>query len=934
MHDARLAERNNNANNNTLNNLAQADEVSIRGPLTAGEEDEVPLLNNKMKYDNRSTNENREGGGNILGGSGVGAAAAPQDVPLSATVLSRTSQLSSLISNLGAGDVVECYVVTRMAQLTNVVSTVPLGSASTTTNNGNRNLDAEAGLVKGDSSKQQPQQQEAIAAAPTTTSNQPMGPILIRKSGLAFRYRPRVASAATHADKPTKKYFEITLEYGPQRTGSIKTFESMPMLHVDTEMNNNKYVSWENEGRVYHSTHISNDWTEAYYMAPITGVVLEKILQRAVDYPRKRPRYQPFEVVSVPSGELIVRSSGSDDFVWEMFKDLADLYVDIDPILIPPRGKVQFYVADAVPSKKIEDKEDSSISTAKRREPNPNVHRVKGPMEGGRAALFYERFYNCANAIKTGDYSMYLPPVTAEPTSSPTERVTAVPSLTSSSAPSIAPSKNEEEDVNEESANATDDVENDEPDSSTEIVVDVVDKYHHDEVQTDFNTTDSADNPKVKDTANITVADDGVEQTNGTGSLRIRFLSTDKPQVYGSSIEEGNVPFETEGQPTKSNLVKSTLDEEIAEEGPELSISIEKSNLNYTSPESNDEDVAEAAEKAAIAAVEAAENAANVASTNSSAADSAAAASEAAKAAKKAADATVAARNKVASEGLISGDGALATNILSACFSDPKYGIIQKAEGRQADNDSTAEGTVDVTREVGQTNELGEVAYAYLYLDGDSFFRINLTAPYMGTTTVLQTVPPPSLKPDGSGDAVDWAIFTFILVGTLFGLLVMLHQGGCVIVDKRLRFGWFFKPTEHDNVDAEYQPYDEQENEMLKRGGGFPHSFNLDAIPTSMGGKLPNYSDNPESDNASNGDEGVVLLEMAHQSPAGFRTPDRTDNLPSSLRIRRDAPDQVERPSLITTSKPALPQQSPRNDMENNAIELDDAIKQFKPPFD
>jgi hypothetical protein len=93
----------------------------------------------------------------------------------------------------------------------------------------------------------------------------------------------------------------------------------MPTVHVDTEMiivnnnnnandhhhnngdekkngnNNNgnndygKFVSWENEGRVYHTTRISNEWTEAYYMAAITGVVFEKIVQRAVEYAIKRP---------------------------------------------------------------------------------------------------------------------------------------------------------------------------------------------------------------------------------------------------------------------------------------------------------------------------------------------------------------------------------------------------------------------------------------------------------------------------------------------------------------------------------------------------------------------------------------------------------------------------------------------------------------------
>ena len=159
-------------------------------------------------------------------------------------------------------------------------------------------------------------------------------------------------------------------------------------------------------------------------MASITGVVFEKIIQRAVEYTYKRPRYQPFEVVSIPSGKLIVRSSGSDDFVWDMFRDLAYLYVDIDPILVPPRGRVQFYVADPVDHSQEEGNNNGrSIEEAqqqgdnnpnarpkKQHQPNPNVKKVQGPLEGSRAAMFYENFFNCANAIKTGDYSMYLPP--------------------------------------------------------------------------------------------------------------------------------------------------------------------------------------------------------------------------------------------------------------------------------------------------------------------------------------------------------------------------------------------------------------------------------------------------------------------------------------------------------------------------------------------
>ena len=418
-----------------------------------------------------------------------------EDEPV-ATILSRSSQLSNIL-HLDASDVVECYIVTRMAPLTNVASsalnsggaggnnnndgkgennngnrrrsTLNSGSVGNKDNdgsdsNGNRRrrvkrmLDEASGSKDtDDTSEKEEEGDNDSSSTSSTTNNIPSGPILVRKSALAFRYRPRVASVShgSHSSSSItldnqspwdeieqQKYFELTLEFGPQRTGVTKTSESVPLVHADmVDGTIGKYVSWENEGRVYHSTRISLEWTEAYYMASITGVVLEKIIQRAVDFTYKRPRYQPFEVVSIPSQNLLLRSSGSDDFVWEMFRDLAELYVDIDPLLVPPRSRVQFYVADPEEEEdddvqRVDESNESNnvlnnnkdtISTSRRKQPNPNVKKVR---EASQAAAFYEKFFNCAHAIKSGDYSLYLPPPTVAPTAMPTD----------SKAPSAMPS--------------------------------------------------------------------------------------------------------------------------------------------------------------------------------------------------------------------------------------------------------------------------------------------------------------------------------------------------------------------------------------------------------------------------------------------------------------------------------------------------------------
>ncbi|KAL3760748.1 hypothetical protein ACHAWU_003656 [Discostella pseudostelligera] len=558
----------------------------------------------------------------------VNAVVEPSSSPTAAaTVLSRPSQLSAQISHLDARDAVECYVVTRMVQLEDVASNSGGGNHAEGVH---RMLDDRKAFAVTDARKD-----SSFASSVMDATNISSGPVWIRKSALAFRHRPRVASAST-TDRASstlpedkhehQKYFELTLEYGPLRSGAAGNVESMPSVHI---MNNNmedvsnvtgKHVSWDNKGRVYHSTRISNEWTDAYYMAQITGVVLEKIIQRAVEYVHKWPRYQPFDVVSIPSGDLILRSSNSDDFVWEMFRDLADYYVDIDPLLLPPRHRIQFYVADT-PEYNNSGGElsdvwngtgsDEANSSSKARL-NANVKEVKGAVEGDRAAAFFESFFNCANAIKTGNYSLYLPPPLPAP----------ILPLNASVVPSMAPSMDR----------------------------------------------------------------------NGTAEVEIVNNTSPSSHMAGKT--------------------------------------------RYASA------LAQTADNSMVAVISKA-------------------------------------------EALLSGDGFLMTSALSSCFRDPKYGIRIKDEMQS------------------------HTTIAYLFVDGDIFFRLNLTAPYWGMTTSWETVPPPHIRPQGQGDAVDWAIFTLIVMGALSGIIVMVYQ-------------WEKSPLK------------------VKKGGGFPHSalfLTAESIPSSMGGE-------------------------------------------------------------------------------------------------
>jgi hypothetical protein len=620
-----------------------------------------------------------------------------------ATILSRTSQLSKLLINLDAGDVIEVYVVNRMAPLTRIVS------SSSRVEDSDKNVHRMLDESRGKGSKTEAKGEGDTSSSATPSSNIPSGPILVRKSALAFRYRSRVALAShghhfsdEHLENLSpgdqleqQKYFELTLEFGPQRTGVAKTAESIPIVHIDTEHqttddnnDNGKYVSWQNEGSIYYSTKISHDFTDAYYMASITGVVLEKIIQRAIQYTYKHPRYQPFEVISIPSQKQILKSSGSEDFVWHMFHELSDLFVDIDPLVLPPRARVQFYVSDVE-----EDEKDDNQSTNRRT--NPNIQKVEGTLEASQAALFYEKFINCASAIRTGDYSMYMP----------------VPS------------------------SSDDMVEN-----KTTTTIRGEDMYKR-RLSVDNNTSD-----------------DQAELINNTVTYGLDTLNTN------SSVGESNAT-----SASNSTLTNATILEIIEDDPAEVA---EKAAVEAVK-----------AADIAVEAVKAAENATTVTANSSSVVSIVQNATiEASKAAQKAHDLSVAARSKASAEALISGDGDAVTSVLSTCFSDTKYDILEQG---QESGEDTMDGTADQTSTV----------VAYIYIDGHTFFKLNLAAPYWRVLASTISIPPPLMPKRGSSDLSDWLIILFLLSFTLFGFIVMMHQIGVCFIDERLRFRQLFHPT-------------------------------------------------------------------------------------------------------------------------------------------
>ena len=284
------------------------------------------LKNNNLKYDKyniRTQQEQEE---------------EDQEVNL-AQILTKAS-LNSL-TKLDAGDFVECYLLTRQAKLKSPLALNPTNST--------------------------PAQQQYVT---------------VRKSALGFRYKER-----RPGDVHEKEKFELTLEYGPQRTGAVMDSEAMPTVSVGDESEG--FVSWENEGKVYFETVIlSSQWENAVYLCPITGAVLSKILDLALDFVTGHPRYQPFEVFDFAMDEVVLRSSSSDDFVWKMLEGMAKMYVDITPILIPPKRKLRLYVNGT----------ENSVQKM-------TAVEVRGEEDG--VAQFYEKFYQCAKSLITGDSTYF-----------------------------------------------------------------------------------------------------------------------------------------------------------------------------------------------------------------------------------------------------------------------------------------------------------------------------------------------------------------------------------------------------------------------------------------------------------------------------------------------------------------------------------------------
>ena len=469
-------------------------------------------------------------------------------------------------------------------------------------------------------------------------------------------------------------------------------------------------------------------------MAPITGAVLSKVFNDYImDYPILHPRYQPFNVVEKDSGTSVIPSSNSEDFVWNIFRKLADMYVAIDPILIPKQYEIQLLVEDG--ERDVKQYLDSNKVLSSEDVGSEDASHERKQNAANYAAEFYHNFFSCIEAMKSGDYSEYE--TTDSPTLSPSASPTA--SLTASPTASVTQqAADPDPDPVEEEANAS-------STGNTNKNKKNKNKKNKNKNQSsteeDPNSESTIDTPSEEDTS----SENGENVEEDTSSKNV--------------ADDGGRKLRVLGRYTASEQIEN-IEAELNNDEPQTPAEVDSNVLPFV------DDAKEAAGEAEKAAEKAEE-----AATNNNDSKAAEAAGVAVEAAKKAFQATTDAADQVAIESLLSGDGSMMASVIQTCFADPKYGITD------------------------ETNGAPSITDVYLFLDGSHYHRLNLTAPFVRIIASSQPLPKPNIVPSGKGDVVDIGLAMAIIGGFCFGIIVMLHHIRVLHWDNRLQFKWFFHPT-------------------------------------------------------------------------------------------------------------------------------------------
>lgn len=638
--------------------------------------------------------------------------------------------------------------------------------------------------------------------------------IAIHKMVLGIRFRPKGPDMAFHIKSP----MELTLEFGAQRVGARLNDEATPIVQIE---DSTSYVAWDNVGRVYFTRKlVKENFLSSYFMASISGAVLDELLMAAVEYSERRKVYQPFAVYSEEKGKVL-QSSSSSDFTWFIWSHLAKLGVEVDPILPPPIYEVRLWVKSA---KKV----------------------ISEPAVAHQAAVFYQKLYNCLEAIATNNYGSVVAPESKAATNEvPSLEPTARTKTTNepSSLPdldTITGNLDDDERGGEDSGNSggTDEESNrdDGPNENVRRRIEeglLGEEFEDPESENDADEQSQRD--PIKNSSSETEPNLQPGINGGPGEKGDVTSQSRTPSMFPSS-SPSQLSMDTQDY-TKD---MSTHDEQTPEkEGPGQGVEETKQ-------------AADDAQKAADQAKSVAES-----EGDTKAADAAQAAADAAQAA---ATATSKAAAQAAMDSLLSRDGAMMSSIATACFTNPRFDI--------ASIDVNGSVTID----------------AYLYRDSSFFYELELASPYIEVAKLNRELPKATLVSEygSGGDTVDWILALWVVFLVWFMVLLICQQMGyCHFVGTIFKCQrWFFNPRKYD-----------YEGELMAGHESGPiFFFGKDGIPLSMGGRRSTYSPMQQRESVQN----VMANSTVDDDEFDLQLP----SLPSPLKRSQQASVELEMTSL------------------------------------
>mmetsp|Transcript_13353 Transcript_13353/g.31229 ORF Transcript_13353/g.31229 Transcript_13353/m.31229 type:complete len:867 (-) Transcript_13353:33-2633(-) len=686
--------------------------------------------------------------------------------------------------------------------------------------------------------------------------------ITVQKMTIGIRFRPTAADLKNPYNVKTP--MELTLEYGPARLGPALSDEATPIVHGNDE--SSSYLAWDNVGKVYFTQKIvAENFRSSHYMASMTGAVLNKLLHEAVEYTEKRTIYQPFAVYS-DKGKQLLRSSSSKDFAWFVWSHLARLGVEIEPILPPSIYEARLYVKSA-----IKVFPDQSVTQA--------------------AATFYQKLYDCMESIASNNYGAYLSSRNQQPASimdnkeDGTNNGTRHLALRSENDANDGNHRRKLADIDEGEGEVDEDRDDqDETEAMDEGEGEVVDEGEVlDEIDNmDEGEGEVGEDGDDQDEMEVIDEDEGeVDDSNDDGDdngdgeevidedseeTEIENSGDNSPATLEQDDEENTDPEPEVSEETSqlpSNPLPSSSNQETAST-LETGIGEPSSTISPTPVPSESIRDVEKAQNAAYDAQKAADDAKNAAHTEgeTKAADAAQAAADAAQAA---ADATSSAASQAAKDSLLSEDGAMMSTIISTCFSNPRYEI------------SSADGNGTTSTEI------------YLFRDPSSYYKLELTSPYLEIVKLNRELPNAATLLSGSsagGDALDWTLALSIVFLLFLTVLLICQQMGKHYIEAIYKCQrWYFNPRKHD--------YEGQSISGVQSGSHF--FFGESGIPISMGGRRSSYSplnnqdaiqdvivDKPyKDDDGDIGENGILPMSPDHLPPTPLHKQRKNSSTPS-----------------------------------------------------